>query len=134
VKIGIKWNGLKELKRDLATYAGDLTTGTRPIVDTSANAAAQAMRAAYPRSGRARRAVADPGPLAASVVVDPARTTATSTSVTVRNTAFYAGWFENGTRYTSPGRVFYPIVRAAKRMMRGAIMREFKNYNLRVRT
>lgn len=136
MKVGIKWHGLKELKADLKTYAGDLTSGTRPIVLSIAEAAARAMREAYPRSGRVNRKYPPPegGPLADNVFVHNSRNDATSVGIRVTNPTYYAHMFEKGGAVNRrPGRVFNQIFRQAQRLLYSTIKAEMRKYNLRVR-
>jgi HK97 gp10 family phage protein len=107
--IGLRWHGLKELRAQLATVATDLRDAATPIADAHAHGAAADMRSRYPRvTGR----------LAASVVVRDPRTRGPATvAVRVTNTAPYAHYFEYGTRYMAPGRVFVPTVNQERRDM-----------------
>ena len=139
LKIGMKWDGLKELKADLKTFPKDLTDDTRPIVQAKAKEAAETMRLSYPRSGKKRQspvagARGTPGPLADSVVVTEGRRAGpTVTSITIANTAFYSHMFEYGTRHSAPGRVFVPIFLSAQREMVDAVKATFPAHNLRER-
>ena len=99
-KVRLTWRGLRELRETLSTLAVDFTNDAQPMIEQSAEGAANAIRAGYPRRS---------GTLANSVIVKQRNKGDTAVAYAVINTAFYAHMYEYGTRYAAPGRVFIPI-------------------------
>lgn len=111
--------GLAELQEALRQLPETLRAEAQHEVEGAANAAILQMRATYPvRSGTLRDSL-----------VQRDISSGFAAAVEIKNTAFYARWFENGThlRHTKlglsrgapakPGRVFVPAIAHQRRVM-----------------
>lgn len=120
---GVKWTGLKELRADLSSLPENLTADAESVVRTYAQQAEAAIRGKYPRRT---------GKLRDSLKLTYG-TGKTKIRHRLKNTARYAHWYEWGTRYTEPGRVFYPTIDVYRRRMYDALKQRFPQFNLRPR-
>lgn len=135
MSVKVQFNGLDELRAALRSLPADLTAEAGRITETYANAAAVAIRTAYPTgpTGNLKAGVTvtrfDQGKLAAGAVV--------------KNRAKHAAIFEYGTqaRHSSlgynrgsmpPGKVFIPIAMAKRRQMWEALKAMVTRYGLKV--
>lgn len=124
MSLTLRWHGLHELRAALRTLPDDLTRDATPIVQQAADDAATAMRTRYPRRT---------GRLANSLIVEARPRGPHTVSVRVTNTALYARYFEFGTRYAPPGRVFIPTRNQYQRSMYATLARLLPRYNFRPR-
>lgn len=114
-----KINGLDELREELRRLPAELRDQGRTIVLGQANGAAASIRAAYPKRAQT---------LADSVMVTTFDSSQFGAGATVKNTAYHAWMFENGTqaRHTAlganrgvmpAGHVFIPELMRHRRAM-----------------
>jgi hypothetical protein len=124
-QVGLRWHGLTELRAAMQTLPRDLTTTATPLVEEAADSAKADMEARYPRRT---------GRLASSLVIGRRQRGATTIAIRLTNIAPYAAYFEYGTRYTPPGRVFVPIRNAHQRALYAQLKADtLPAYNLRAR-
>jgi len=137
VSVKLQWVGLDDLRKALLDLPAALTNEAVAIVDDAADAAAVAIRAAYPEgeTGNLRRGV--------KVSKAGALTPHTVRRV-VRSTAAHATIFETGTKVRTnkaganrgfmPGaNIFVPTVIARRQVMHTDLMRVLEDAGLEVR-
>ena len=140
MSVRLVFNGLEDFKRELRNLPADCTAEASRITEAAANAAAVAIRTAYPTGPT--------GNLKSSVVVTHFEKGKYSAGAIVKNTAKHAAIFEFGTvarhYFTKkrgvqhitgampPGRVFIPIAMEKRRQMWEALKAMVVRHGLKV--